>query len=165
VEKVYARIFGATGKPRTVLDVACGLNPFALPWMDLGRDVVYTAIDSDARIVEVVNGLLARMGLRPAGECRDGLVSCPEGPFDVALLLKAIPCVEQQEEGSGRRLLEWLNTHWIVVSFPTKSLGGREKGMRMNYGQFMNDMIDGLGFSVEMLDYPSEVFYVLGKAP
>ena len=33
MEEAYAEMFRRTGTPRVLVDVACGLNPFAFPWM------------------------------------------------------------------------------------------------------------------------------------
>ena len=33
--EMYGDVFGLTGVPRSVVDLACGLNPFFLPWMGL----------------------------------------------------------------------------------------------------------------------------------
>ena len=41
LDSFYERLFSFTGKPKTILDLACGLNPFALPWMGLPTDIRY----------------------------------------------------------------------------------------------------------------------------
>src|SRR5262245_17166809 len=33
LDRFYADIFAVTGEPASLLDVACGLNPLAVPWM------------------------------------------------------------------------------------------------------------------------------------
>ena len=51
----------------------------------------------------------------------------PEASADMVLLLKAIPCLEQEEPGAGKRLLRSLDAPVVVVSFPARSLGPRYK--------------------------------------
>ncbi len=43
----YDTLFAAIGPVRSVLDLGCGLNPLALPWMKLPADAVYLACDVD----------------------------------------------------------------------------------------------------------------------
>ena len=75
-------------------------------------------------------------------------------------LFKTIPCLEQQEKGAGVRLLRSLRARCAVVSFPARTLGGRDKGMALHYDQFMAEMIRELGISMNKIPYPNEVFYV-----
>jgi 16S rRNA (guanine(1405)-N(7))-methyltransferase len=57
----YAPIWEVTGTPASVLDLGCGLNPLALPWMGIG-DAMYHAIDVDAGTLDVARGFLAAVG-------------------------------------------------------------------------------------------------------
>ena len=160
LEEVYPALFRETGAPGSILDLACGLNPFTLPWMGLGPETAYRSWDVDGRLVAAINDFLARLGRPPAAVCRDLLVSTPDEPVDVVFLFKTIPCLEQQEKGAGVRLLRSLRARCAVVSFPARTLGGRDKGMALYYDQFMAEVIRELGVSTVKIAYPSEVFYV-----
>ena len=160
LEEAYLVLADATGPLTRVLDVACGLNPFALPWLDLPRDAVYLANDIDSRLVAAVNRFLARLGRAPTAECRDVLVDPPDMEVDLALLLKTAPCLERQEKGAVLRLLRRLRARHVVVSFPLQSLGGRNKDMRRHYGRFMDGLLDELGVMARQLEFATEVFYV-----
>ena len=146
-----------------MVDLACGLHPFALPWMGLDPEAYYAAYDIDGRLAAPVNALLKVLGRAPGMVCRDVLVSPPEDRADVALLLQAVPCLEQQERGTGVRLLERIRAECFVVSFPCQSLGGSSKGMEQHYEGLASRMADQLHFSVKKLAYPRETFYVLRK--
>ncbi|MBM3498697.1 MAG: 16S rRNA methyltransferase [Armatimonadetes bacterium] len=161
VEELYPALFALTGLPTTVVDLACGLNPFALPWMGLGPEARYLACDIDRRIVTPVSRLLAQAGLAGSAECRDVLVSPPDWEADVAFLLKSAPCLEQQEPGATLRVLRVIRARHMVVSFPAQSLAGRHKGMRDHYAATAARLAGALGASMERLDFPTETFYVL----
>jgi len=161
LDEAYAMLAELPGPVDSVLDLACGLNPFALPWMGLAPDCAYQAWDIDSRLVGAVNRFLGRLGRAPSAECRDVLVDPPDRPADVALLLKTAPCLERQEKGSVLSLLRRLRTRHVVVSFPLRSLGGRDKGMAGNYGRFMDRVIGELCVAAERHDLRTEVFYVL----
>ena len=162
-QKMYRDVFGCTGAPTSVADLACGLNPFFLPWMGLPTGTRYEASDIDSGVVSAVDRLIAALGFRGGGECRDVLASPPTGRPDVTLLLKTAPCLERQDEGSVVRLLRRIRSPFVVVSFPTKSLGGREKGMRRSYAKFMAEVASELSVEVEELAYATEAVYVLKR--
>ncbi|MCL6451796.1 MAG: hypothetical protein K6T75_10935 [Acetobacteraceae bacterium] len=125
----YRRIFAVTGAPASILDVASGLNPFSLPWMKLKALTAYIACDIDRAQVACVNGFLPLMGLPPPAKLQDVICKPPRDAVQVALVLKALPVLEQQERGCSERLLLGLNAGFLVVSFPLYSLGSRSKGM------------------------------------
>ncbi len=158
----YRDLFEEIGQPRTLLDLACGLNPFALPWMELDRAARYVAYDIDHRLVCAVNDFFRCVGRDPGAACRDILVSGPDLEADVVFLFKSIPCLEQQVKGAGIGLLRRLRADYVVVSFPARTLGGREKGMAQHYDALMDRMVDALKVSVRKMAYPAETFYVLG---
>lgn len=161
LSEAFSSILERTGAPKTVLDLACGLNPFAIPWMNLPEGARYYAFDIDRRLIAAVNDLFDRIGQTGAARCHDIFVSLPEMEADVTFLLKTLPCLEQQEKGISLPLLRRLRTRHAVVSFPAKSLGGREKGMVGHYDKFMGRLLGELGAPATRMAFPSEVFYVV----
>lgn len=158
----YRDLFEEIGQPRTLLDLACGLHPFALPWMGLDRAVRYVAYDIDHRLVGAANDFFRCVGHGPGAVCRDILVSGPDLEADVVFLFKSVPCLEQQMKGATGDLLRRLRADYVVVSFPVRTLGGREKGMAQHYDALMDRMVDDLKVPVRKMAYPVETFYVLG---
>jgi 16S rRNA (guanine(1405)-N(7))-methyltransferase len=163
LDRFYPAIFDITGRPGSILDLGCGLNPLALPWMDLGPDARYVALDIDAARIEFLNRTLALAGLEPLARCQDLLTQPPQDAADVALLLKMSPSLEQQEAGATLRLLELIRAPFVVVSFAVKSLGGREKGMLEHYQRQFAGWIEGRQWSVEKLVFESELVFVVSK--
>ena len=163
IERFYGDVFAVTGVPGRVLDVACGLGPLALPWMGLLDDADYVACDADRQLVELVNGFLDVAQMEHRAELRDVASEPPRDAVDVALVLKAVPCLDQQAAGAGRRLLEALDARWLVVSYPTKSLRGASKGMVRHYRQQFEALVDGLGRVAAELLFPSELVYVVDR--
>ncbi len=135
---VCGEMRGKTGRAASVLDIGCGFHPFALPWMEAGRDVRYHAFDIGSGNVETLNRYFARAGFANARALlRNALEELPGTACDVAFVLKLLPLLEQQRKGSAKDLLERISAARIVVSFPTRSLSGREKGMESFYSDFM----------------------------
>jgi 16S rRNA (guanine(1405)-N(7))-methyltransferase len=169
-ERLYPQLFDerALGHPiRRVLDLGCGLHPFALPWMGLARDVEYRAYDIDRRLLAAIDRFFARAGQAGCAREWDLLAPPPDRDAraaDVVLVLKTLPCLERQAPGAALRLLQSLEARRIVVSFPAQSLGGRERGMRENYDATMRGLAAQLGRPCRRLDYPTETFYLLAPA-
>ncbi len=161
---LYGAIFRITGKPRTVLDLACGFHPFALPWMDLDPGARYIALDIDVRLIRLINDYLHRLGYERNARCCDILVSPVSDAADVAFLLKSLPCLEQQAEGAASMLLASIRARHVVVSFPTLSLGGRRKGMYQNYRAAMAGIARTIGRGFREIEFPGEVFFVMDTA-
>ena len=157
------------GNANTILDLACGLNPFGLPWMDLPVKARYTPVDMDCGLIDRINRLFRMLGRGDRAICLDllslpfkSLPLSPTEAFDVILLLKILPPLERQERGSSLQLLKTLRARRIVVSFPSRSLGGNLKGMERGYSGFMKELerniecVDMSSFST-----PSEIFFML----
>ena len=62
LDEFYPTLFGDLPPVNSVLDLACGLNPLALPWMGLAPDAVYHACDIYADQVELINRWFAIAG-------------------------------------------------------------------------------------------------------
>ncbi len=160
-ENLFYDLFQRIGRPNIIIDLACGLNPFAWPWMDLKSDTIYHAIDIDCRLIFYINKFFSHLGIAESAICHDILTSTPKVESDVVFLFKALPGIEQQKRGSSIRLLKALRTHYIVVSFPVKSLGSREKGMQQYYGNFMDRLLNELDSPVEIMSFSNEIFYII----
>jgi 16S rRNA (guanine(1405)-N(7))-methyltransferase len=168
LDEFYAGIFAITGVPTTLLDIACGLNPLAAPWMGLPDDARYVACDIDSGMVAFVGGVLDVLGHAQAGDARicDVIATPPVERCDVALLLKSIPCLDQQDPAATERLLraELMHAGHVVVSFPTQSLGGRGKGMASTYRARFGALLDILHPRPAVageIEFPGELVFVL----
>jgi 16S rRNA (guanine(1405)-N(7))-methyltransferase len=163
LDQFYPAVFAVTGVPASVLDLACGLHPFGLPWMDLPHGARYLACETDRRLVDLLNRFFSLLGVRARAEWRDVLAQPVRRAADLAFLTKAVPCLEQQEAGSSVRLLQSIDARHLVVSFPTQTLGGKQKGMRQHYARTMEAVLARLDRASERLDWPTELVYILTR--
>jgi 16S rRNA (guanine(1405)-N(7))-methyltransferase len=172
LDSFYPAVLQAAGPPGSILDLGCGLNPLALPWMDLvpqsgsGRatGARYIALDIDATRVEFLNRYFALTGLEPLARCQDILAHPPEDTADVALLLKMSPTLERQEPGATLPLVEQLCAPQVVVSFAVKSLGGREKGMAQHYQRQFVAWAEERQWPTRELAFETELVFIVTKA-
>ncbi len=163
LDTFYATTLAGLPPIRSVLDVACGLNPLAIPWMGLPPDVEYYACDIYRDMVDFIGGFLALIGIRGGVEACDLIHTPLPHRVDLALVLKTIPCLEQIDKSAGQRLLEGLNAPYILVSFPARSLGGRDKGMPVNYEEHFRELIAGKGWTVCRFEFATELAFLVGK--
>ncbi|HEY2295820.1 MAG TPA: 16S rRNA methyltransferase [Thermoanaerobaculia bacterium] len=161
LDDFYREIFSRLGQPMSVIDVACGLNPLAVPWMGLPAGCRYVALDVDDELVAFVGACLQRLGVEGEARMCDALDEGVAMETDVALLLKSVPCLDQQRRGAGRAVIDGLSARRIVVSFPTRSIGGRSKGMLESYSTSFERLASG--WSWERLEFPGELVYLVDK--
>jgi len=163
LDRFYADVLAVTGPPGVVVDLACGLGSLALPWLGLPSGAQYHAYDVDRRFVDVGLAVLRATGMGGGAALWD-IVAQPL-PFaaDVAFLLKAVPCLEQQEKGAARRLLGQVRARHVVVSYPTRSLGGAGKGMVAHYRAVMASLVEGQPWSATELPLAGELVFVVTK--
>ena len=163
VETFYATIFADLPPIHSILDLGCGMNPLALPWMWLDRDVAYYACDIYADMMAFLNSYFQLIGVRGHAEVCDLAHAPPSQPVDVALVFKLLPTLEQQDKQAGLRLLHALNAAHILVSFPVRSLGGRDKGMAEQYAQRFEQLIQAEGWQAERMEFHTELVFRVRK--
>jgi 16S rRNA (guanine(1405)-N(7))-methyltransferase len=163
LDEFYAEVFARVPAPATIRDLACGLNPLAVPWMPLPAPVRYLASDIDLRQLEFLDRALAALGVEHATEVLD-LVDGPAGePADLTLVLKTVPCLERQRTGAGWAAVAALESPAVVVTFPTKSLGRRSKGMYQTWSAQFEARAAEHGWTYASFEVPNELAYVLTR--
>lgn len=164
LDTFYGELQPRIGSPASVLDLACGLGPLAVPWLGLPTGAAYHAWDIDVALVDFVGRCLARLGLQPHASTVD-LLDVPSWPrTDVALVLKTLPCLEQQVAGASETVLDSIPAPCVVVSFPTRSLSGRAKGMGATYARRFEAMLASRSWSADSFEAGPELVYVVSRA-
>lgn len=148
LQACYDAIWQVCGAPERVVDIACGFNP--LSFCALGRTGFdLEAVDAGQDMVALLNRFFAAAGQSEFhAQAGDALKSPPAGRYDLALVFKFLPLAERLRRGGARALLDSLDARHIVVSFPTRTLGGRNVGMEGNYAQWF-----------QSLGYPGKVIH------
>jgi len=159
----YASICAALPPIRSVLDIGCGLNPLAIPWMPLADDAVYHASDIDSALIEFIRRFMALIGVPGDAEVRDQTTDPGGPPVDLALVLKIAPVLEQIERGAAARLLETLDAAFVLVSYPVQTLGGRRKGMGATYERQFEALVAGRQWDVQRFVFPGELAFLIRK--
>jgi 16S rRNA (guanine(1405)-N(7))-methyltransferase len=161
LEEFYDRLFAELPPISSVLDVACGLNPLAIPWMPLQPGAHYHACDIYTDLVVFLGEFMGLLPVEGQAELCDLAADPPTQPVDLALVLKTIPCLEQIDKHAGERLLDGLQAKYLVVSFPAQSLGGREKGMRESYAARFGELTAGRGWGLQRFEFETELAFLV----
>lgn len=151
LDTFYTQTLAGVGPFRRVIDLACGLNPLAIPWLRLAEGADYRAYDIYDDLASFLNTAFALRGpfsgVHARAETRDILSDPPGADADLVLLLKAIPCLEQIERDAGARLLGAIQAPRILVSYPLRTLGGRGVGMERHYDESFGALLARIGGS------------------
>lgn len=158
-DALYQRIFAVTGRLRSVLDLACGINPLYLG----ARDIPAVGVDISGAAVYAVNCFGESYRRPVSARCADLLCpgSIPRERFDVALLFKLLPLLERQRDGAALDVMNRVNAAYLVVSFPTRTLGGRNVGMAAHYGAWMDAHIPGYFGRAGEFETENEIFFII----
>lgn len=165
LDSFYATTLAGLPPIRSVLDLACGLNPLAIPWMPLDAGASYYACDIYTDLIGFLNTCFRLTGVDGHAEIRDLATRPPATRADLALVLKVLPPLEHLDKHSGLRLLRALNVDYMLVSFPARSLGGRDKRMVEHYeGRFLA-MAQSERWQIERFEFATELVFRVGKGP
>ena len=163
LDRFYKPIFEITGRPAKIMDLACGLNPLTIPWMNLSPSTFYLATDIDTEMVKFLDRFLAIAPVHGEARVNDLVAGPPGDDATIAFLFKTVPCLQHQAKDL-LPILDEINASWLVISYPTKSLGGRGgKGMVQTYRDIMARILDQRGWPAEEIAFPSEIVFVVRK--
>ena len=133
--------------------------------MPLAPQATYIAVDIYEDLMAFLDKAIALCGMRPNAIAHSVLSGLPTlHRVDLALLLKAIPCLEQVDKAAGRRLLEQVQADYILVSFPISSLGGRSRGMLTHYESHFMELLANEPWSVQSFRFSTELAFLVTKA-
>jgi 16S rRNA (guanine(1405)-N(7))-methyltransferase len=163
LDQFYTTLLAHLPPISSVLDLACGLHPLAIPWMPLTDNVHYYACDIYRPLMNFLNEALALLRVQGYTLQCDIVQSCPDQQVDVAFLLKTIPCLEQLDKRAGQRLLYAINARHLIVSFPVHSLGGKSKGMAAYYEAHFRELIGDVAWEIKKIEFATELVFLIQK--
>jgi len=159
---LYKEIFEITGIPKSILDLACGINPISIIFMDFKPN--YYAYDINEADVEIVNKFFKQEKIKGKAEVMDvskigNIKKLPK--TDICFLFKALDVLENKGHKYSEELIKALKCKYIVASFATKTIGGKK--MRYGYRGWIERMLERIGYSYHKRELSNEVFYIISK--
>lgn len=161
-ELFYKKILDRIGTPKTVLDLACGMNPFAFPWMGLPDSTRYHAFDLHAPRIQLINAFFSAWGLEPLAEVDDILLRVPRIEAEAAFFFKEAHRFENRRKGSNQGFFQQLNCEWIVVTLPSENLTGQHQ-MRERQRMLIEKSVSGQQWDVSEDEIGSEMIFFIRK--
>jgi len=159
--EMYKKAFEAIGSaPESVIDLACGLNPIALGALGVKKVRGY---DIQGGATGTVNAWAEAAGWDIRGECADLLCDIAFEKADLALMMKLLPLLDRQKAGAAKELLEKCPAEYVLVTFPTRTLGGRNVGMEEQYSAWMAENTPECLDTVSRFTVDTELCYVLKR--
>ena len=163
LEKFFTTTLQSIAPIHSVMDLACGLNPLAIPWMPLAKNFTYYACDIFEDMLIFLNDFFKLTQVDGLAFACDLSQSLPAQPVQLAYLLKTLPCLEQLDSQIGFNLIENILADHILISYPVKSLGGREKGMLETYKQRFAELTQGRGWQIQTFEFSTELAFLLSR--
>jgi len=163
IENFYRTSLESLGKISSVMDIACGLNPLSISWMGLGEGTRYAAFDLYDDMTGFLLDYFRAVAVDGCAWAYNCAAAPPEQAADLALVLKFLPVLEQFEKGSTLEWLKRINAPALLISFPTRSLGGKGKGMAQNYEARFMDTIDSENWNIEKHEFPNELCFLVKR--
>jgi len=162
LESIYSNIYNLTGKPDSILDLACGLHPLSFPWMELPTSVQYYAYDILKSRINFINQYFLLEGLPLLAQLCDVLVSPPPIKADVAFLFKEIHRFEQRHPGSTLFLIDRLKVRNIIISLPTHSIHSN-LDFTKSYHRMFEKIFATRSWPVKEFGVNNEMFFIIDK--
>jgi len=166
-EEIYKRIFEITGKPNSILDLGCGLNPFSFPFMNLEK-VSYYASDIDGADISLINEYFYTMKDKISGKAEEiNLSTINEEEIkrlpkaNVCFMFKLVDVLDRKDHKQSEKIITNLNCEHIVVSFSKRTITG--KMMNFPYRGWIERMFERNKLNFQKIDFENEVFYVIKK--
>lgn len=153
---LYERVFALTGRPHRVLDLACGLNPLVLG--DMG--IAVHGMDIHAHAVWAVNEWAQAKGWPARATLGDLLSTGDFAGSDLALFMKLLPVLEAQQRGSAMALVVRVPARHKLLTFPTRTLGGRQVGMEQHHSRWLENNLPASMRVIDRFIMDDELCYV-----
>lgn len=159
-EKIYSSIFKITGKPKSIIDLGCGLNPVFSILMDFkGNYFGYDISSNDADFLNDYFKSVKGYGINGKAFATDIKKINKYPKSDVYFLLKTIDLFGRNKKKIFNDIINKANAKFIVVSFSKKTIS--MKDMKNFRRKWFDDILNKLKLEYELLDFENEYFYVI----
>lgn len=164
MEEMFRDIFAVTGEDCRILDIACGFNPFFLALYSGTVCEKYYASDINTRLIDLLNYFFLKTNINGQAFASDILYRIPDIRVSNVFLFKIIPLIEQQQKGYSKVVADRLKSEFLTITFPTKSLSGKNVGMYRFYNELMKNYFCEAEYEYCLeKEYGNEVLYIIRR--
>ncbi|MEK6841437.1 MAG: hypothetical protein AABW57_01280 [Nanoarchaeota archaeon] len=159
--EVYRKIFNEF-KPKSVLDLGCGLEP--LKYTTIYPKLEYYCFDIDKEEISRLNDFFKKNKINGRAFLfslvDNNLDELPK--VDLCLILRVLEGLESIKKNFSLELLSKIKAKFMVVSFAKIALGKKERIRKAGRSWFRR-ILRELNYSYEVLDYDDEIFFIIKK--
>lgn len=161
---LYRKIFNITGKPLTIIDLGCGINPISIPYMAI-KDLKYYAYDIDKSDIDFLNkffqieknqGLTGKAEILNVKNIKE-IQNLPNA--DIIFMFKLIDLIDAKKKKISEQLIKILvnKSKCVIASFATKTLTGKKMFLPKRTGFELMLKRNNLDFKI--IEIENEIFY------
>ncbi len=159
--KVYNLIFNITGKPKSILDLACGLNPCSIILSQFkGNYFAYDISKSDVDFLNNYFKEVSKFGIFGKARVRNIVDYFNYEKADVCFLFKFLDLANKRIIFFNN-LIDNINCKYLVVSFSKKTIS--LKNMRNIERKWFVNLLGKINLNYERLDTENEIFYIINR--
>jgi len=154
-------------KKFTLIELGCGFNPFAYKFFPIKPQKYYVS-DISTQDVNLISKFFKNTDICGTASQLDLLNSnsleylSTLEKIDLCFLLKTLDSLETKSRHISKKLISSLNCEYFVVSFPTKTLGGKKTITQSKRNWFENFCTKEFG-DFKTIEIPNEIFYIFKK--
>ncbi len=163
-DRLYSDLFSITGKPKTIIDVSCGLNPLSYPYMDID-ELIYIATEFNALDLEFLERYFnviskhANIKYKTVKLDLTKHTTSLNEEADVCFMFKIIDLFDSR---IIEKIMREVQAGWIIVSVSTKTIAKNDMLFRRRAG--FQKMLRRLGLKYKTKEYENELFYIIEKS-
>lgn len=150
------------GDVKSILDLACGLNPLSIPWFPDAQKIDYRVFDIHKPRINFLNEFFNLFYQNAKGFHQDILVQTPGESVDCVFFFKEAHRFEKRRGGSNRLFFERLHSPIIVVSLPAVDLSGHHSLEKL-HTKLMLDSVQGYPWKVTRDQVGQELLFFIDK--
>jgi 16S rRNA (guanine(1405)-N(7))-methyltransferase len=159
---IYQKIFTITGKPKSILDLGCGMNPVSYPYMKIKAKYYASELNKkDCVFLQKYFKIMKIKGNAFALDLKKPNLLKKLKPVDVCFLFKVLDTIEKKGHKLAEEIITKVKSKWIVISFATQKLGGRP--MKHAYRGWLERLLERLGYKYKIIKEKNEIFYITKK--
>jgi len=138
-----------------ILDIGCGLNPVSWIFMK-HKPKEYTALELTRDDCDFLNNYFRAVNLNGKAIPTNLLKEIKFQKADVCFMFKVLDSLEEVKKNISKDLLKRINCKKIVVSFPLRTISGKERISKRKW-------FERLLTNFEKFEIRNEIFYIIHK--
>jgi len=142
--------------PRSILDLACGLNPLALA----SKETTYFATEINEEEIKIIKKFFRKKGINGRAfifDIRSSPKNLPKA--ELCLVLKTLDIIGENRNEITKNLLKELKCEKLIASFSTKKLSGKKMNSPKRF--WFEKILFALKLDYDTFFSENEIFYLI----